>query len=130
MTMHIATLAVIDRDAFVPLLFTGFSTVHTHDVLHNSSSSLVRPVPVRNLFSGLDMHDDLVTRDGVRGQRSYWLGWEDKYDFVLLQHFGAGAGTLPQGLTLIASSDTMNLYRVNKQLVRSDHRIDVEGSGD
>ena len=131
LTMHMDMLAAIDRDAFVPLLFTGFTTIHTHDVPRNSSFPLIRPVPVKNLFSGLDMHGDLVTRDGVRSQRNYWIDWEDKYNFVLLQHSGAGAGTLPQSLTLIASSDTMNLYRINKpQYVRSDHRIEVGGSGD
>lgn len=114
LTMHMAMVAVIDRDAFLPFLFTGLSTVRPLPHLEPSSTPNGHPISEGDLKSGYGKTDNGVVRGDGYGRRIYWRGWEKKFDYVLVQHFGEVTVGVADGLDLIEKSDTVNLYRVRK----------------
>lgn len=114
MTSQEAMTAVIDRDAFVPFLFSGLLIVNPRAAMQDSSSPHGEPVRVRDLFAGLSPGAIGLKKDDGQGRRLYWLGWPRKFDYVLLQHYGAPPGALPSNLKPVATSRTVNLYRVER----------------
>ena len=109
---HIPLLAVIDRDAFVPYLFTGFMTVHPRASVADASTPSGRPIDIRELNDGLSnpgTPGDHIP-DG-NGGRVYWNGWPRKFDFLLVQHT-AIRSPLPPVVQLVASSEVADLYRI------------------
>jgi hypothetical protein len=112
---HMALTATIDRDAFVPTLFTGLSTVHVRDAYRASSTPNGLPITPAQLWQGAaqagpaggDLGNGL-------GARFYHYGWPTKFDYVLVQRFGQDPGRLPPNLDLVAASPDMSLYRVHK----------------
>jgi len=109
---HIPLMAVIDRDAFVPYLFTGFMTVHPADAVHDASTPSGRPLDPAELADGLT-HPDTpgATIPDGRGGRIYWYGWRQKFDFLLVQHAGHRS-PLPDFLQPVACSEVADLYKI------------------
>ncbi len=116
---HIPLMAVIDRDAFVPYLFTGFMTVHPTAVVADASTPSGRPIGPRELANGLHTPATPGDRnpDGAGG-RVYWNGWPRKFDFLLVQH-ASSRSPLPPILQLVASSEVADLYRITPEPVPS-----------
>jgi hypothetical protein len=109
---HIPLLAVIDRDSFVPYLFTGFMTVHPTEAVRDATTPSGRPVDASELADGL-LHANqpgAILPDG-HGGRIYWYGWPTKFDFLLVQH-GDRRSTLPGPLQEVAASEGADLYRI------------------
>ena len=109
---HIPMMAVIDRDAFVPYLFTGFMTIHPRAAVADASTPSGRPIDLRELNEGLSnpgAPGDHVP-DGTGG-RVYWNGWQRKFDYLLVQH-AAVRSTLPAVVQLVAASEVADLYRI------------------
>ncbi len=109
---HIPMLAVIDRDAFLPYLFTGFMTVHPRDAVRDGTTPSGRPVDAAELADGL-RHADVpgaMLPDG-RGGRIYWYGWPHKFDYLLVQH-ATSRTALPGDLQLVAASAVADLYKI------------------
>jgi hypothetical protein len=115
-TWHIAMVAVIDRDAFVPYLFTGLGTVRPTAGIRASITPTGVPLPLSRLVDAMGLRDDPAgdTPDGGGG-RIYWLGWEEKFDYVLIQHFGNRPATVPANLRLVATSPVADLYRIERK---------------
>ena len=119
-TFRASMVAVIDRDAFVPFLsmyraFTVLSTVHPAPGLINSSTPNGHPLYVSDLVHGLGRKDDVTLKvSDLQAPREYWDGWETKFDYVLVQHFGSKAEALPANLQQVASSPVADLYRIAK----------------
>jgi hypothetical protein len=44
----------------------------------------------------------------------YWWGWPDKFDYVLVEHFGAAVTGLPGILHLVKRGAVADLYVVDK----------------
>jgi hypothetical protein len=113
-------VAVIDRDAFVPFLtmyraFTGLSAVRPAPELMGSSMANGHPLHVSDLVHGLGRKDDPTDGEsGPQGRSAYWDGWQNKFDYVLLQHFGAQTEALPSNLQQLASSPVATLYRITR----------------
>ena len=116
-TPNVQSLAVIDRDAFVPSQFTGFGTLRTLPALRPLSSLSNNPagVTLADLIDDYGRVDnpavDVVT---PLGGRVYSWGWENKFDYLLLEHFGNRPAKLPGELELVASSDLADLYAIKK----------------
>ena len=111
---HMPLVAVIDRDAFVPTLFSGLSTVHVRPQYRMSSTPNGLPITPAQLAEG-DAESDVPGAergDGAGGGRLYHFGWRQKFDYVLVQHFGGPAPHLPLGLSLTAQAPDMDLYRI------------------
>jgi hypothetical protein len=115
---NMAMLAVIDRAAFLPTLFTDPAK---------------QPVQAAAGRAGIDtpygwpIGFDLLT-DGISGGagdaepairsagsvRRFWTGWPDRYDYVVVTHFGARGEPLPDLLTPVHEGSFFGLYRVRR----------------
>lgn len=113
MTSQIANTAVIDRDAFIPFLFSGVVAVKVKDQYLPSSTPSGHPISLESLYEGIQHSDggDVSLNDG-QGRRIYWYGWSSKFEYVLLQHYGVAMGAIPENLDLIKESKFVNLYKV------------------
>ncbi len=112
--LHMSLVSVIDRDAFVPYLFTNFTTVRPVPSLRTSSTPTGTPLSPADLVDGLGRSDDPSRDEGDgRGRRIYWMGWENKFDYVLVQHFGHRPMDLPTNLVLVTASPVADLYRID-----------------
>ncbi len=117
-TWHMAMVAVIDRDAFVPTLFTGLSTVRPAPELRDSSTPNGRPISLSDLADGLGRRDGPAGAESSgTGQRIYWLGWEAKFDYVLIEHFDNRPSMLPANLRQVATSSVADLYRIDNTII-------------
>ena len=112
-TIHIPMVAVIDRDAFEPSLFTGLTLVHTRAAMTMSSSPGAPPIGLSALRDGLTHKDQADAPAFFNfGARIYWYDWPDKFDDVLIMHFGDPTPGLPPMLHRIATSPIADLYRI------------------
>jgi hypothetical protein len=113
---HIPLMAVIDRAAFVPYLFTGFMTVHPTDAVRDASTPSGRPLDEAELADGLT-HPDTpgATIPDGRGGRIYWYGWRQKFDYLLVQHANYRS-PLPGFLQPVAMSEVADLYKITQAL--------------
>jgi hypothetical protein len=112
---HAPLLAVIDRDAYVPTLFSGIITVRVVPELRRSSSPNGWRYPsLADLADGYGRRDDPAVdlADGFGG-RIYWWGWETKFDYVLVEHYGRRPASLPANLRPVATSAVADLYRID-----------------
>jgi hypothetical protein len=50
------------------------------------------------------------------GLRIYWMGWENKFNYVLIRHFGNRPAALPANLRLVATSSVADLYRIDRTI--------------
>ena len=110
-------VAVIDRDAFVPYFFNGLTTVRMRDSVYHSSTPNGFPVTPTQLRQSIAAADQGPGResDGEGGGGSvYWLGWPQKFDYVLVQRFGRDPGHLPENLVPVAHTADLDLYSVKR----------------
>jgi hypothetical protein len=107
-------LAVIDRDAFVPYLFTGITTVHVRPDVAASSTPQGQPVTLAQLQAELDgKPPPLSPVEQREGLKIYWHRWTGSFDYLLIEHFHrALADPFPGRLTLVKQSADISLYRI------------------
>ena len=110
---HAGMVALIDRDAFIPDLFTSLGTVHVTPPMRALASTNGYGLGVAELVQGFGRHDDpkVEVVDGYGG-RVFWLGWEHKFDYLLVIHVGSGIANLPGPLRLDGHNSTGDLYRI------------------
>jgi hypothetical protein len=110
---HAGTVAVIDRNAFVPNVFTNNTILHIAPSLRASSTPIGQAPRISDLADGLGRSDTpgVDQADGMGG-RVYWLGWEKKFDYVLILHRGVAPAMLPPNLRQVATSPVATLYRI------------------
>ena len=114
---HAPLLAVIDRDAFVPTLFTGIMTVKPKPEFRLLSTPSGSPYPdLAQFLAGYGVASPTTDIPAGVGGRNYWLGWERNFDYVLVIHYGnrLALTELPNVLRLVASSDAADLYAVQE----------------
>jgi hypothetical protein len=109
-------LAVIDRDAFVPYLFTGLTTVHMQPAYAASSTPQGAPVTLQYLNEDLAGQaptlSDVEQREGLR---IYWHDWPTKFDYLLVEHFFAmPPANVPKNLVMVAQGRDLELFRIRK----------------
>jgi hypothetical protein len=112
---HAPVLAVIDRNAFVPTLFTGALTVQMAPGSHRSSTPTGFRYPsLADVLDSQGRRDDPAVDlgDGFGG-RIYWWGWERNFDYVLIEHYGRRPAALPAILRPVSTSDVADLYRID-----------------
>jgi hypothetical protein len=113
LTGHIPLVAAIDRDAFVPYLFTGVSAVQLRPEMVLAGSSNGGPIGMADLWDGMDKADPPGGRRAfLLGGQVYWWDWPHKFDDVVIEHFGADAGPVPGNLRLVAHNGIADLYRI------------------
>ncbi len=109
-------LAVIDRDAFVPTLFTGLTTVHDRPEFDAISTPQGGPTTLARLASDLAGQAPTLTPVEQReGLKIYWHDWPKTFDYLLVEHFYAAAPTkLPSHLRPAAQTENLDLYEIVK----------------
>jgi hypothetical protein len=109
---HMPLVAVIDRDAFVPTLFNGLTTLRIRPAFRFSSTPNGLPVTLAQLWQGFAAAVPTTDVSDGEGARLYWLGWPKTFEYVLVQRFGADPGKLPPNLHLLSEAADMDLYQV------------------
>ena len=121
-TFHAPLVAVIDRDAFAPTLFTDIMPVKPRPEFKMLSTPNGYPYPkLADLIDGRGVEDPTGEVPSGLGGRVYWLGWERHFDYVLAIHYGTHPAKLPENLRLIASADVADLYAIDKSDERRLH---------
>jgi len=109
---HMPLVAVIDRDAYMPTLFNGLTTLRIRPEFRFSSTPNGLPATPAQLWQGLAAAVPTTDVSDGEGARLYWLGWPKTFQYVLVQRFGADPGKLPPNLRLLSAAADMDLYRV------------------
>jgi hypothetical protein len=112
--MHLPTLAVIDRGAFVTSLFTGWTPAEPSE----------RNRGMSRILGGILTPDELLARADSQvspgdyhwidqlGEPPCCLDWPQHFDFALWIDFGHPPPTLPQALRPWASGSFFHIYRI------------------
>jgi hypothetical protein len=114
---HLAALAIIDRDAFSPTFFADPAKhpVRVRPSVEQLHSPDVEPITIEALAAGADrgVSAELVARKYSLGYRAYWAFWPERFDIVVVMHFGRPVGNpVPRHLSRIAAGSYFDLYRV------------------
>jgi len=111
---HIAALAVIDRSAFIPYLFTGWTPVMPtpRNAGLFQGQSVPLPSEVLRAASHVAPDDPAYSRRDFLGDLPYWGNWPQHFDFVLWLDFVGRPADEGAPLDLVADGDFFRLYRV------------------
>jgi hypothetical protein len=113
MTGHFGLLATLDRDAFVPYFFFGWTPVALKPSMERSASLGSMPLTFAQLQEGLEQPEPAGNLPPFYyGGQKYWLGWPKKYDYVLVVHFGRHEDAIPPVLQLVQAGAVADLYKV------------------
>ena len=113
---HMGALAVIDRSAFFPYLFTGPTAVHVAPVNQAVSQTLGDPITPDELVNSADpaTAELLPSAPDFYGQLAYWRDWPRTFDYVLWMEFGEKSKPEVQGLRLVQRGTFFKLYKIVK----------------
>ena len=113
---HMGMVAAIDRDAFLPSLFVGTAPLSLLPSMQGSASQGLKYIDFVELQKGLAAPDvSGPLPDYGYGGQMYWLGWPQKFDYVLVMNFGGTVPVLPSVLHQVAGNDVASLYRIATQ---------------
>jgi hypothetical protein len=113
---QMGALAVIDRAAFFPSLFTEASPVAVTP-RNREVSGWGMPVTPDDLEKSADPEQAKLV-DAVRdlyGQRLYWRAWPRTFDYVLWIHLGTSPKSTYSKLRYLASGSVFDIYEIIKQ---------------
>ena len=108
---HMPVMAVVDRSAFVPTLFTdpAKQPVRTAPARAAMDTEFGAPIELALLVDSAHGGDAVV---GGVGMKPFWQDWPERYDYVLITHFGAKGNPLPDLLAPVHEGSFFDLYRV------------------
>jgi hypothetical protein len=111
---HMAALSVIDRSAFIPYLFTGWTPVLAtpRNAGLFQSQSVPLPPEVLRAAAHVAPDDPAYSRRDFLGELPYWGNWPEHFDFVLWLDFAGRPADDSAGLDLVAGGDFFGIYRV------------------
>jgi hypothetical protein len=116
--IHAPTLAVADRGAFSPLLFTypGSQIVRPRPEYSRIDISEGLPVAISDLMMSLVGPPSLDNTD-----EAYWKTWTMDFDYLYLMYPTEGwTNPLPEILTPISSGREFVLYRIHNTCLKCD----------
>ncbi len=110
---NMAMLAVIDRGAFVPTLFSDPTKqpVRAAPARAAIDTPYGWPVEYALLTGDMAIEDTADPQAGVAVRR-FWVGWPDHFDYVLVTHFGAKGNPVPSRLESVHEGSFFDIYRV------------------
>lgn len=112
---HMGALAVIERSAFYPTLFTGHTTVDASDLRRAINSPVGTPVSRASLAGTADASQSAYPL-GHKVSRYvwlFWIGWPETFDYVLSVRFGNPTNPYPDALSNSRSGSYFDLFRVS-----------------
>jgi hypothetical protein len=111
---HLATLAIVERDAYVPFLFKhAMMPVAAAPALRNIDTAVGNPILLHQLIEAMDPVKGpamLGTLNNM-GMINYWGNWPQHFEYAVELSFGARP-ELPPLLDRVASGTFFNIYRV------------------
>jgi hypothetical protein len=109
-----AALAVIDRVAFFPYLFTGWTTIDVTPGNEAISQRQAIPAKPEELVKSADPEQAkyLDTGPNFLGERPYWRNWPQTFDFVLWIDFAKDHKPELKQLAPLASGSFFEIYKV------------------
>ncbi|HVH75913.1 MAG TPA: hypothetical protein VM755_13445 [Stellaceae bacterium] len=118
--IHMAALSVIDRSAFVPYLFTGWTTIAVAPGNRRIAQRVGLPATPGELRKSADPEtsEKLDTGPDIYGERPYWRDWPKRFDYVLWIDFGSPPTRVPRQLRLSARGSFFDIYRVERPALR------------
>ena len=108
---HIPVLAVIDRSAFVPTLFTDPTKQPVQAAPSRAPMDTEFGAPIE-LALLLDSAHGGGTVSGGVGMKPFWEDWPRRYQYVAITHFGAKGNPLPDLLTPVHEGSFFDIYRI------------------
>ncbi len=118
---HMPELAVIDRSAFVPYIFTGWTTIEVAPRNREAAESAGSPAAPEELRRGADpgQRKSLDTRRNMFGERPYWRDWPEKFDFALWIDFGSPPKNVSSHLHPLVAGSFFEIYRIERPASRA-----------
>jgi hypothetical protein len=115
--MHMPALAIIDRNAFIPYLFTGWTTVAPGPRNAGRFASQSVPISPELLIDAAKPPANPAAsgQPNILGEMPYWVGWPEKFEFVLWIDFGVPPPDLPGQLKPWAEGSFFHIYRVSER---------------
>jgi hypothetical protein len=113
---HMGALAVIDRSAFFPYLFTQATPLDVASRNRDVSQSLGGAVTPEDLAMSVDPRS-AKSLDAVRdifGQPLYWRDWQETFDYALWIDVGAKPEPRLTQLRPLASGGVFEIYQIIK----------------
>ena len=112
--IHMAALAVIDRAAFFPYMFTGWTTIDVTPRNAAVSQRVAVPMTPEELTESADPEQAkaLETGPNFLGERPYWRNWPETFDFVLWVDFSKARKPELKQLRRLASGSFFDIYGV------------------
>jgi hypothetical protein len=117
------TLAVIERGAFVPSLFTHPSAQPIQASAQNQRVDSVDPAPrltVDMLVAGA-RKAERARPEGFASafqKMPYWMNWHLNFDYVVIFRYGASQNPLPDLLEPVVHNVNFDVYRVRSSIDR------------
>ena len=111
---HLVALAVIDRAAFIPSLFTGWFPIEPaprNRGLTSMPGGTLTPAQLAARASRDAAPPESAERD-VFGEAPCCFNWPETYDVVLWMDFGHPPDVLPPHLELLGSGSFFHIYRI------------------
>jgi hypothetical protein len=105
-------LAVIDRSAFIPYLFTGWTSVAPTGRNAGLFQSQAAPLNSTLLRDGTAPSDPKYSQPDFLHERPYWGDWPKHFDFVLWIDFESPPAPGLEMLEPIADGSFFRIYRV------------------
>jgi hypothetical protein len=111
---HMPSLAVMDRDAFIPYQLTGWTPIKP--TLRNAGRFVSQDVPLKpeELVESLspEWQQRYAGVRNVHGETHYALNWPEKFEYVLWINFGQRQELLADKLKLVASGSFFDIYQI------------------
>lgn len=113
---HLPALAVIERSAFLPYLFTGHVGIHAASGVQLLDTPTGIPLSRMLLQDGIDPASSMFPLGYPinRYVRAYWTGWPKQYDYVVSIRFANEANPAPAYLQPVRRGSFFDIYRVVK----------------
>jgi len=113
---HMASLAVIERSAFVPTLFTGHTMVDSSESVKHIDTPVGNPVLPDALVSGADAAKSPIPLGYAfeRYVRAYWVGWPRTFDYAFVIHFLDEPNPSPRYLIPVRRGTFFDIYRTTE----------------
>ena len=113
---HMASLAIIERSAFVPTEFTGFTMIGAADGVKAIDTPVGDPISAEVLAKYDDPAHSLYPL-GHRFERyvwAFWVGWPATFDYAVSIRFSHTANPFPAHLKRLVKGTFFDVYRVVK----------------
>jgi len=112
---HMPALAVIERDAFFPYLFTGWTPVQPNPRNAGLYQTQSIPLTPEELRQGIEPVDpETWTTPNFLGELLYFRDWPKTFDYVLWIDFGHPPAAVPSILEPVSSGSFFRIYRIAK----------------